>query len=148
MNKQFRIRKAVLEDTSALQNCMEAAYAPYQDRIGGKRLPPMDLDYQDEIQNYPTWIAEFNGNIVGGLIMMFNNVYATIANIAVHPDFQGQGLGGELMAYAEAIARAQNYSELHLMTHIQLTENISLYRHLGWTEIDRSDVRINMKKDI
>lgn len=116
--------------------------------MGGQRLPPMDLDYSCEIRDFPTWVAEFNGNIVGGLTMIFGNDYATIANIAVHPGYQGQGIGGGLMKFAEATAKEQGYSELRLATHALLTENVSLYRHLGWTEIVRDEVRIHMQKTV
>lgn len=68
----------------------------YQDRMGSKRLPPMEIDYSREIKYYPTWINEFEGNIAGGLIVVFEKDCASIANIAVHPEFQGQGLGGSL----------------------------------------------------
>jgi GNAT superfamily N-acetyltransferase len=114
----------------------------------GKRLPPMDVDYSLEIEEFPCWVAEHKGKIVGGLIMMFDDEHASIANIAVHPDFQGQGLGGELMRFAESIAKKMNFSELRLATHVLLTENISLYLHLGWIEIDRDDVRVYFKKEI
>ncbi|MCW8884066.1 MAG: GNAT family N-acetyltransferase [Motiliproteus sp.] len=127
---------------------MDSAYACYQERMGGKRLPPMDLDYADEIQNYPTWVAECEGKVVGGITMMFEDDYASIANIGIHLDFQGQGLGGGLMKFAEAQAKENYYSELRLATHVLLTENVALYLHLGWVEYDCDDVRIYMRKVI
>lgn len=148
MKAQWHIRPAVAEDSLDLQRCMQSAYASYQDRMGGKRLPPMELDYAIEIRDFPTWVAEHDGNISGGLIMMFARDQASIANIAVDPAMQGQGLGGALMELAENIARGRGYSELKLATHVLLTENISLYRHLGWIEIDRDDVRVYMSKSI
>lgn len=108
----------------------------------------MDVDYSSEIDEFPTWVAEHDGKIVGGLIMMFDQDYALISNVAVHPDFQGQGLGGGLMEFAETKAREKQYSELRLATHVLLTENLSLYLHLGWTEVDRDDVRVYMRKAI
>ena len=138
----------MLEDSGGLQECMESAYSSYQDRMSGERLPPMDIDYFLEIKDFPTWVAEFSGKIVGGLTMMFEDKYASIANVAVHPEFQGQGLGGGLLKFAETVAKEKNYSELRLATHILLTENVSLYLHLGWKEIDRDVVRVYMKKDI
>lgn len=146
--KQWAIRKAVIEDSIGLQECMKAAYASYQGRMGGIRLPPMDLDYSSEIKDYPTWVAECDDKIVGGITMMFEDDYASIANIAVHPEFQGQGLGGGLMKFAEMKAIEKDYLELQLATHVLLTENHSLYLHLGWKEIDRDDVRVYMKKKI
>ena len=148
MKKQWNIREAVLEDSDGLQECMDAAYASYQDRMGGIRLPPMDLDYSREINSYPTWVAEFGSQIVGGIIMTFENDCALIANVAVHPEFQGEGLGGGLMKLAEAKAREKGYSELRLATHVLLSENLSLYLHLGWIETDRDDVRVYMRKDV
>ena len=97
----------------------------------GKRLPPMDVNYSDEIRSYPSWVAVFGGKVVGGLFMMFEKNSASIANIAIHPDFQGQGLGGGLMKFAETKAKDKGYSELRLATHILLIENVSLYLYLG-----------------
>ena len=140
------IRKATATDSEGLQDCMESAYAPYQVRMGGKRLPPMDLDYSDELNQNPTWIADSNGSVAGGLIMVFKNDFALIANIAVHPEFQGQRLGGELLKFAESLAKEKGCSEMRLATHPKLTEIISLYKHLGWKEFDRDDKRVRMKK--
>jgi GNAT superfamily N-acetyltransferase len=116
--------------------------------MGGARLPPMDVDYLAEIKNYPTWVVESDRSILGGLIMMFENDQASIANIAVDLKFQGQGIGGALMRFAESKAKVNNFSELHLATHALLNENISLYRHLGWEETGRDETRIFMKKGI
>ena len=146
MEKQWIIRKAVLKDVSILQECMHSAYTAYQDRMGGIRLPPLDLDYADEISNFPTWVAEFEGKIVGGITMVFEENCASIANIAVHPNFQGKGLGGALMRFAGTTAKKIGYAKLHLATHVLLTENIALYLHLGWSEIARDKVRVYMQK--
>jgi ribosomal protein S18 acetylase RimI-like enzyme len=127
---------------------MESAYARYQARMGGVRLPPMDVDYSSEIKNYPTWVVESGGSILGGLVMVFENDHASIANIAVNPRFQGQGIGGELIRFAESKARENNFSELRLTTHVLLEENIRLYRHLGWEETSRDEIRVFMKKEI
>ena len=127
---------------------MESAYAPYQERMDGVRLPPMDVDYSNEIENYPTWVDESDGVIVGGLIMIFDDENASIANIAINPKFQGKGIGGRLMKFAELKAREKDFSELYLTTHVLLEENLSLYRHLGWVEIGRDSTKVSMKKEI
>ena len=148
MKKEWKIRQAVVKDSVELQECMELAYASYKDRMEGKRLPPMDVNYSDEIRDYPSWVAVSDGKVVGGLFMMFEKESASIANIAIHPDFQGQGLGAGLMKFAETKAKDKGYSGLRLATHILLIENVSLYLYLGWTEIDRDEARVYMKKDI
>ena len=146
MDVTIRIREATAEDSDGLKSCMESAYATYQDRMSGERLPPMDVDYSLEIENYPTWVVESKGNVIGGLIMTFGLHEATIANIAVDPKAQGQGIGGALMNFAESKAREKGFSELCLATHVMLGENISLYQHLGWKEIGREGSKVFMKK--
>ena len=56
--------------------------------------------------------------------------------------------GGGLLEFAETVAKEKAYCELRLATHILLTENISLYEHLGWSEIERDETRVHMKKEI
>ena len=142
----WQIREAKPEDANALTGCMKSAYATYQEKMGKGRLPPMDVDYLSEINNYPTWIVESNGNVLGGLIMSFENNEASIANIAVNPKHQGRGIGGAMMRFAESIAREKHFSELHLATHVLLSENISLYKYLGWQETGRDETRAFFKK--
>ena len=148
MDLAWHIRKAVPDDSASLKNCMASAYAVYEERMGGVRLPPMDVDFLSEIENYPTWVVESEGDILGGLIMVLGKDHASIANIAVNPRFQGQGIGGELIRFAESKARENNISELRLTTHVLLEENIHLYRHLGWEETSRDETRVFMKKEI
>ena len=122
--RSWTIRKAVVSDAEVLADCMHASYMAYTSRLGGKTLPPMGVDYKDEIRTSPVWIAESDGMLVGGLILMPEKDYLTIANVAVHPQFQGDGLGRGLMEFGEAEAKKQGYSQLRLATHILLTENI------------------------
>ena len=148
IKQQWHIRKAQLKDAKQLHACMEAAYAVYQQRMNGKRLPPIDVDYSAEIKNFPVWVADNKGKIVGGVILIFNDTNTVITNIAVHPDFQGLGIGKGLMTFAESKAREKRHVELKLFTHAILEENISLYRHWGWKEIDRNNIKVGMNKII
>lgn len=116
--------------------------------MGGARLPPMDADYGSEIRDYPCWVVDADGRIAGGLIMTFEEKRATIANIAVDPGFQGHGIGGALMRFAEEKARERGFTDLHLATHVLLQENLSLYRHLGWEETGRDDTRVFLRKHL
>ena len=146
MTQSWHIRPATPQDADALGACMESAYAAYRDRLGGVRLPPMDADYAAEIDHYPTWVVESTGAICGGLVMAFEAHRAAIANIAVAPKWQGQGIGGALMRHAESTARAYGFTELQLATHVLLRENLALYRHLGWVETRCDETRVFMKK--
>lgn len=83
---KWHIREAVIEDSTGLKKCMVLAYSEYLERMGGVRLPPMDVDYEDEIKNYPVWVAEMGKEIVGGLILVKEQEYFSIANVAVNPE--------------------------------------------------------------
>jgi N-acetylglutamate synthase-like GNAT family acetyltransferase len=106
------------------------------------------MDYEEEIRSYPVWVAESDGILVGGLILMPEADHMTIANVAVHPNFQGNGLGRSFMAIGEAEAKRQGFTELRIATHVLLTENISLYTHLRWSETGRDEYRVYLRKKI
>ncbi|MFY0676032.1 MAG: GNAT family N-acetyltransferase [Neptuniibacter sp.] len=142
------IRKAIANDSQGLQECMKQAYSVYLDRMKGKSLPPIEVDYAQEIKQYPVWVVEVDDHIAGGIILSFESEYLSVANLSVHPDFQGQGFGSSLLDFARKKAIEQGYKEMRLATHVLLTENISLYKHLGWREYDRDDMRVYMKKTV
>jgi ribosomal protein S18 acetylase RimI-like enzyme len=45
--------------------------------------------------------------------------------------------GRALVAFAEAEARRRGYAQLRLYTHVLMTENLALYRRLGFEESGR-----------
>ncbi|MDX8366123.1 GNAT family N-acetyltransferase [Cytobacillus sp. IB215665] len=147
ISNKWKIRKAKVSDAKDLKNCMDASYSVYMNRFKEK-LPPMNVDYEEEIALYPVWVAESDKDVIGGLILLFEDEYSTIANVAVHPNYQGIGLGRSLLQFAETEARSRGYMEIRLATHVLLTENISYYLHLGWIEFDRDAKRVYMKKNI
>ena len=142
------IKVADSNDAKGLHRCMERAYLAYSSMFGGVRLPPMDVDYGEEIRLFPVWVALKRNNVVGGLIMVFERENASVANIAVSPEAQGLGLGRKLMNFAEKEAKKRGYSELKLATHVLLEDNVSLYKHLGWKVTSSDETRIYMDKCI
>ena len=62
-----------------------------------------------------------------------NNLY--IHRLAVHPDFQGQGLGQALMGYAEAFAKAKKATSIRLDTFSQNARNNRFYEARGYKKL-------------
>ena len=147
-NRNWSIRRAKIDDAEALTAIMHSAYGEYSARFDDEILPPLSVDYAQEIQSFPVWVAESCGSLVGGIMCFTEDDQFTIANVAVSPQFQGQGLGRGLLEFAEAEARNQGELELHLATHVKLVENIALYKHLGWAERGRDERRVFMRKTI
>ena len=73
---------------------------------------------------------------------------AHIVNLAVHPDGAGAGLGRRLMDVAQEHAKAASIRELHLATHVDLTEVQGFYARLGWSETARNGNKVEMSKHL
>ena len=111
-------------------------------------LPPVSADCAEQIAKYQVWVAEIENDVVGGLVIIPEEGFMLLANVAVHPDHKGAGLGRALIALAETESLDQGYRELRLSTHVDIPENILLYAHLGWEQNHRHGNRISMKKMI
>lgn len=131
------IRSATPDDLLAIRDIVECAYSPYIERIGRPPGPMLD-DYAKRIGLKQASVAEYDGRVGGLLVLIDEADHLLLDNIAVHPEAQGQGLGRQLMDFAEAEARRRGYGELRLYTHESMTENIALYSKLGWAETGRA----------
>ncbi|MFD0978657.1 GNAT family N-acetyltransferase [Tropicimonas aquimaris] len=142
------IRQARVEDAPAFTSVIRAAYGPWIDRLEG--LPDVDAGVADEIAHHPVWVAAQpgTGRIVGGLVLHLEPGVARVANLAVHPDCGGQGIGRALMAAAEEHARAAGYRQMTLASHRDMTPTLRFYRNSGWAETGREGFRVFMVKDL
>ena len=123
------IRQAAPRDLAAVQAIVMASYAVYIPRIG-KPPGPMQDDYADLIARGVVWVT---GRPVHGLIVLLAAPdHLLLDNVAIHPDQQGKGTGRALLNFAEAQAEALGLAGLRLYTNAAMTENQSLYTHLGW----------------
>ena len=129
------IRRAEPADRGAVETIVAMAYAEYVERIGRPPGPMLD-DYAALIaaDAVSVW-AEPNGTITALIVLLPKPDHLLLDNIAVHPD--RQGLGRQLIAFAEVEANRLGHSELRLYTHATMIENITLYRRLGFAETGR-----------
>jgi GNAT superfamily N-acetyltransferase len=141
---KFTIRRAIAADAKALAGCIDAAYSGYAGTIAD--LPAVSAGLDEDICENLVWVAERDGEIVGGAVLVIAGPVATLANVAVHPDAGGQGLGGALIQTVERHARNAGCSELRLATHIDMPANVALYARLGWRETSRHGNKVLMSK--
>ena len=137
------IRCASDADAGALTDVITAAYAPYQ-HLG---LPPVAEGIADDITRHFVWVAEVDGKVRGGIVLIMSGD-AYIANIAVHPDAGGHGIGSALIEKACALAGAEGFEEIGLATHVGMTETQAFYKRLGWIETGHEGLRAYFKKDL
>ena len=147
----MEIRPAQVEDAAAITECVAAAYRHYLARIGKPPGPMLD-DYIAVIQKHRVFILVDDVRIIGVLVLIRQDKSLLLDNVAVHPQYQGKGLGRELMALAEKEAQRLGYTAVTLYTNERMTENIELYKKLGYTETERKTEqgyqRVYMRKSM
>ncbi len=63
-----------------------------------------------------------------------------VSAVAVYPEHRGRGLGRELMAQAQARAKALDLPRISLICFEDNETAMQLYRRLGYVEVDRRPV--------
>ncbi|MDB5624368.1 MAG: family N-acetyltransferase [Tardiphaga sp.] len=143
------IRLATRADVAAVTNLVNDAYAIYIAR-NGKVPGPMRDDYHALIRDRRVNVLEDDSAILGVLVMIPETDAMLLDNIAVAPGAQRRGVGKTLMRFAEDQARAASLKAIRLYTQDIMTENIALYRRLGYVETHRGEaiglMRVYMKK--
>ena len=132
----MNIRRARSTDVVEISTCVEAAYRHYISRIGKPPGPMLD-DYSKVVGQHQVFVAEKNKRVIGVLVLIRKKVGILMDNVAVLPKYQGQGLGHRLIQLAETQAFEQGFKYLHMYTHELMTENIEMYKRLGYVETER-----------
>jgi ribosomal protein S18 acetylase RimI-like enzyme len=132
----FSIRPATDADAVAVRDLVHDAYRHYVPRIG-REPGPMGDDYPALIAGGQVWVLEEGGVLAGLVVILSEPARFLLDNIAVGPAFQGRGFGRVLMEFAEQRARADGHAAVTLYTHVMMTENIALYKKLGFVETGR-----------
>jgi ribosomal protein S18 acetylase RimI-like enzyme len=131
------LRAAAPADVTALTDCVAAAYAPFQ-HLG---LPPVAEGIADDIRDHNVWVAQIDDTVRGGIVLVLGG-HAHIANLAVHPDAGGHGIGRALIDQACLAAKAAGYAEIQLATHVDMTATQAFYHKLGWQETSRQGNKV------
>jgi ribosomal protein S18 acetylase RimI-like enzyme len=131
----MRIRPARSSDLPSLSGIAERAYGVYVERMG-RRPRPMDDDYAEQVEAGGTFVADDDG-VAGMIVLELARDHLLIANVAVDPARQREGIGRALLAFAESYARQNDRTVVRLYTNVAMTENIALYKRLGYDEIGR-----------
>jgi GNAT superfamily N-acetyltransferase len=100
------------------------------------RLTPESL--RDKAGTEIGFIAMVGEDIAGCAFLAEKAEHFYLGKLAVAPAFQGRGIGGELLAAAEAHARSAGKNLIELQTRIELTGNQQLFAKLGFVETART----------
>lgn len=137
MNDAINIRPAQDADVEALRACAHEAYAQYVAAIGRKPAP-MTADYAGLIAAGHVHVAtDAQSGVLGFVVFYPDGADMMLENVAVRSAATGQGIGKRLIGLCERMAKQSSLTAVRLYTNEKMTENLSLYPHLGYREIDR-----------
>ncbi|SLN49039.1 putative acetyltransferase [Aquimixticola soesokkakensis] len=137
MTHDLEIRKATSEDESGVRLCAEDAYEQYVAAIG-KKPAPMVADFGSLIASGSVYIAvEADAELNGFIVFYQEDDYFMLENVAVHANATGKGVGKRLITFCEQQAKQSGVKRVKLYTNEKMSENLSIYPHLGYREIDR-----------
>jgi ribosomal protein S18 acetylase RimI-like enzyme len=151
MSATIDIRPGSEADVEPARELVQAAYRLYIPRMGKPPGPMLD-DYALRQRMGELYAATIGLEIVGIAVIVRAGDHLHLDNVAVHPRWQGRGIGRTLVAFAEEMAQTLRLPELRLYTHVKMTENIALYGRLGFEETRRATEdgyeRVFMRKTI
>jgi len=130
------IRRAVASDVASVQSCARQAYAKYVERIG-KEPAPMNADFVEQISAGRVYVAERDLEFLGYVVFFPEGDHIHLESVAVMPDCAGQGVGRDLINFAEQKARESGLVAIELYTNEAMTENLLMYPNLGYQETAR-----------
>jgi GNAT superfamily N-acetyltransferase len=145
------IRPATEDDAAAVSAIARTAFEHYIPRIGVPPIP-MLLDYPAAIRSGTVWVAIEDDNLAGFVLLEDEAEALLLDVLAVSPRVQGQGVGAQLLAFAETEARARGFTRITLYTNAAMTENLAYYPRHGYVEVGRETVhdrhRVFFRKDL
>jgi len=98
----------------------------------------MTADYAAAVQRGEVWVAMLAETIAGLLVLVRRPDHLLLENVAVHPGFQGTGVGARLLAVADEQAALAGLAEIRLYTNVAMTENLAYYPRHGYVETHRA----------
>lgn len=85
--------------------------------------------------HYSCWVMELEGELVGYAVLSAAAGEAHILNVAVHPAFQGKGLGRQMMLFLLDAAREHGADTVFLEVRPSNRNALHLYDSLGFNQV-------------
>ena len=136
----WHLRLANAGDEDAIRDLTREAYAKWVPLLGREPVP-MTADYAAALRAHRFDLLFVEGELAGLIETIAHPDHLHVENVAVRPVWQGRGLGHDLLAHAEQIARTVGVGTLKLHTNKLFAENLRLYATLGYTVETEADFR-------
>ena len=146
-----QLRPAAPKDADAVRALTRAAYADWAAMLGREPLP-MGFDHGAMIRDHIVDGLWESDTLIAVIEMVARGDDLLIENIAVDPGTQGRGLGGRLLAHAEAAARKRGLDCVRLYTNSRFASNIAFYEARGYRREREEPIAngfvVHMRRDL
>jgi len=138
-NQQVHVRPAHPGDFPALVALDEAAFDPLWRYIS--------QTFAHALESLPYFVvAELAGQTIGYLFSSRQGDRGHLIRVAVHPDYQGCGIGARLLTEAIEFFRTERVKIVTLNTQKDNTNSQRLYRHFGFRPM--GEEALVLKRDL
>lgn len=139
------IKQALIEDAAAILQLQKLAYQSEAKIYNDFSIPPLTQtldELKDEFAQKFFLKAEFENTIVGSVRGYQACETCYIERLAVHPNFQRQGIGTKLMEQIEL--QFEQTKRFELFTGHRSNHNIILYQRLGYAVFKTKEITQNL----
>lgn len=136
LSPHLKIRRATIADAPVVGELTDLAYARYVPLLG-RKPQPMTTDHQAMIVEHEVWLLVDEEGPIGVLELIPEPDCVLIFSVAVHPEYQRQGVGRRLLEWAERETAREGRTRIRLYTNALMDDNLRLYARLGYTETKR-----------
>ena len=92
------------------------------------------------------WMAEYQGEIVGHLILKHTDGWAQLRYFLIRPEYRGIGLGKRLMQLFMEFFHEAGYQKSFLLTTDGLRVSAKIYERYGYQLVDSRMMDIDLKE--
>ena len=135
MSEQVTLRRARVDEAQAIHAVIAAAFHGLSGRgYSEAAILSAEAIGQRLLGGANVLVADAGGAVVGTVTGLVEHQTLRVCSLAVHPHWQGRGVGRRLMEALEDIARQSGCRKLWLQTGWAMAEAIALYRALGYEQ--------------
>lgn len=125
-----RVRPFVSQDEDAVARLWSEAFPDDPPRNDPRAMIARKVGRDPEL----FWVADDDGDVVGGIMAGFDGVRGWLYHLAVAPTHRRQGIGAALVEHAVDGLRELGCVKVNLQVRRGNESVVGLYESLGWVE--------------
>ncbi|MDD2467227.1 MAG: GNAT family N-acetyltransferase [Desulfobulbus sp.] len=141
----MNVEVATIEDSASILALQKLAYLSEAEIYNDFEIDPLTQTLDALHRDFEKQVflkASVSGRIVGSVRGCLDHGTCLIGRLIVHPDFQGQGIGTQLMSSIESYFKTAKRYEL--FTGHRSERNLTLYQKLGYSTYTIEPVHENL----